>query len=137
MGYNKKTQRKRSRSASKSRRRRSRGGDIEDGEPDPYVAELMKPPNRSISPTNFPPPSYAETMKMYPRRSSPHQSPSLSTKIFDKYDAAEKGEAGSNLVGGKRRKGRRSARRGKRSKKTRNGKRSTKKKSLFGKLFGL
>ena len=133
MVYNKKTQRKRSKSASKSRRRRSRGGDIEDGEPDHNVAELMKPPNRSISPTNFPPPSYAETMKMYPRRSSP----SLSTKIFDKYDAAEKGEAGSNLVGGKRRKGRRSARRGKRSKKTRNGKRSTKKKSLFGKLFGL
>jgi len=135
MVYNKKTQRKRSKSASKSRRRRSRGGDIEDGKPAPNVAELMKPPNRSISPTNAPLPTYDQAMKSR-------------TPRFDVLDAAEKGEAGDNLVGGKRRKGKRSkkrrkgrrskkTRRGKRSKKTRKGKRSTKKKSLFGKLFGL
>ena len=129
MVYNKKTQRKRSKSASKSRRR-SRGGDIEDGKPAPNVAALMKPPNRSSSPTNAPPPTYAQTMK----------SRTSTTKPVDPYDTAEKGQAnlvGPNLVGGKRRKGRRSARKGKRSKKTRKGKRSTKKKSLFGKLFGL
>ena len=129
MVYNKKTQRKRSKSASKSRRRR--GGDIEDGNPAPNVAALMKPPNRSISPTNLPP-TYDQAMKS--------RTPTKSTTTsFDVYDAAEKGQAGPNLVGGRgrRRKGRRSARRGKRSKKTRRGKRSTKKKSLFGKLFGL
>ena len=138
MVYNKKTQRKRSKSASKSRRR-SRGGDIEegkrdmeDGKPAPNVAALMKPPNRSLSPTNAPPPTYAQTMK-YRRPTTP------TTQSFDVYDAAEKGQAGPNLVGGKRRKGKRSkkTRKGKRSKKTRKGKKSTKKKSLFGKLFGL
>jgi hypothetical protein len=144
MVYNKKTQRKRSKSASKSRRR-SRGGDIEegtDGNPNvegtdgnPNVDALMKPPpNRSISPTNAPLPTYAQAMK----------SRTPTTSSFDVLDAAEKGFGGPHLVGGRRRKGRRSkkTRKGKRStkkrsKKTRKGKRSTKKKSLFGKLFGL
>ena len=143
MVYNKKTQRKRSKSASKSRRR-SRGGDIEDGKPAPHVAALMKPPNRSISPTNAPLPTYDQAMNS--RRPT-----TSTTKPVDPYDAAEKGQAdfvGPNLVGGKRRKGKRSkkrrkgkrskkTRKGKRSKKTRKGKKSTKKKSLFGKLFGL
>jgi|TARA_B110000285_G_scaffold9355_1_gene9468 hypothetical protein len=131
MVYNKKTQRKRSKSASKSRARR--GGDIEDGKPADNVAQLMKPPSRSVSPTNVPQSTYDQTMK----------SRAQSSLLFDSADAAEKGEAGPNLVGGKRRKGRKgtrksarkSARKGRRS--TRRHKKSTKKKSLFGKLFGL
>jgi hypothetical protein len=128
MGYNKKTQRKRSKSASKSRARR--GGDIEDGKPAENVAELMKPPSRSSSPTNVPQSTYTQPMK------------SRTTQSFNLADAAEKGLAGPNLVGGKRRKGRKSTRKGRKS--TRKGRRSarrhkksTKKKSLFGKLFGL
>ena len=101
------------------------------------VDALMKPPNRSISPTNAPLPTYAQAMKS--------RTPTTpTTSSFDVLDAAEKGFGGPHLVGGRRRKGRRSkkTRKGKRSKKTRKGKkstkkRSTKKKSLFGKLFGL
>jgi len=130
MVYNKKTQRNRSKSASKSRARR--GGDIEDGKPALNVAQLMKPPSRSVSPTNVPQSTYAQTMK----------SRAQSSLLFDSADAAEKGEAGPNLVGGKRRKGRKSTRKGRKStrkgrKSARRHKKSTKKKSLFGKLFGL
>ena len=126
MSYNKKTQRRRSKSASKSRRRR--GGDIEDGQPATNVAQLMTPPNRSVSPTNVTQSTYTQPMK----------SREQSSLLFDSADAAEKGEAGPNLVGGKRRKarkGRKSARKGRRS--ARRNKKSTKNKSFFGKLFGV
>ena len=124
MVYNRKTQRKRSKSASKSRSRR--GGDIEDGKPASNVSTLMKPPNRTPPPT-YVPPTYIQTaMKSH-----------TEVPPFDVHDAAEKGLAGPHLLGGRRRKGRRTARRGKRSKRVRRHKKTTKKKSLFGQLFGL
>ena len=145
MKYSKKASRPRKVSRSRSRR----GGDFVDpekGERDIEMGFYKPVVNKYYPHPPTPPPSPPKTTpppsppKTTPPLSPPKATPTpsyLQNQSFNIYDAAEKGEAGPNLVGGRRRRShKKSHKKGKKShKKGKKSHKRTTRKGLFYQLF--
>lgn len=136
MKYSKKASRPRKVSRSRSRR----GGDFVDpekGERDIEMGFYKPVVNKYYPHPSTPPPSPPKQMSPpSPAKATPTPS-YLQNQSFNIYDAAEKGEAGPNLVGGRRRRShKKSHKKGKKShKKGKKSHKRTTRKGLFYQLF--